>query len=210
MAVGASDAYFCDAYMDLIVRTLRAKDKEPSIELPDRLGNLKIPVTAFIHRADNWRWRMALRALIEHETVLSLEKIKSLFNQFFNESSKILNESTIEPWVLHRESQQRLWGISKTDYRSCSTQSGKRCMRKAALKHYEKRMDRIFQRRHDCIHNCDRPKSALQAISVNDAKRTVQDIEFLVCRCHEAFKERYPKYLIENAYSAGTRNAVTT
>ncbi len=38
MAVGACDAFFCDAYADLISRTLRAKDLEPSIDVPDRLN----------------------------------------------------------------------------------------------------------------------------------------------------------------------------
>ena len=51
LVVGASDAYFCDAYADLIARTLRAKDKEPAIELPERLGNLQVPVTAVIRKA---------------------------------------------------------------------------------------------------------------------------------------------------------------
>ena len=83
MAVGASDAYFCDAYADLIARTLRAKDMEPAIKLPERLGNLQVPVTAVIREAGGWRWRMAARGLIERENVLSLNQIKSLFNHFF-------------------------------------------------------------------------------------------------------------------------------
>lgn len=116
--VGASDAYFCDAYADLIARTLRAKDLEPAVSLPERLGNLQVPVTAVLREAGGWRWRMAARELIERENVLSVEQIKSLFNHFFRRSTKIMNPSTIEPWILHVHSKQRLWGISKSDYRA--------------------------------------------------------------------------------------------
>ncbi len=35
MAVGACDAYFSDAYADLVSRTLRAKEIEPLIEIPN-------------------------------------------------------------------------------------------------------------------------------------------------------------------------------
>jgi len=48
MTVGACDAYFCDAYADLIARTLRAKDVQPAVQLPDRLNNLRVPVIAVI------------------------------------------------------------------------------------------------------------------------------------------------------------------
>jgi len=81
MGVGACDAYFSDAYADLITRTLRAKDLEPTKDLPNRFNNLKLPVSAFIRQpTGGWRWRMAARELIESENVLSIGKIASLFN----------------------------------------------------------------------------------------------------------------------------------
>jgi hypothetical protein len=55
MTVGACDAYFCDAYADLIARTLRAKDVQPAVQLPDRLNNLRVPVIAVI-----WNTPLAL------------------------------------------------------------------------------------------------------------------------------------------------------
>src|SRR5205085_2858803 len=84
MAVGASDAYFCDAYGDLLARTLRAKGIETAVVIPDRLNNLKVPVIAVLRGThEGWRWRMAARELIEKENVLSLDKIRNLFNHFF-------------------------------------------------------------------------------------------------------------------------------
>ena len=84
MAVGASDAYFCDAYADLLSRTLQAKQLQPAVDLPDRLLSLKVPIISVVREAatDKWRWRMAARALIEDQSVLSLESIRKLFNQF--------------------------------------------------------------------------------------------------------------------------------
>lgn len=209
MAVGASDAYFCDAYADLIARTLRAKDLEKAINLPDRLGNLRVPVTAVIRSSGGWRWRMAARELIERENVLSLGRIRDLFNHFFSSSQKIINESTIEAWILHADSKQRLWGISKIGYRALPTQQAKNEARKTAVEKFEERMSGIFQRRHDCIHNCDRPKTAVQPISKTAVQKAIQDIEFLVNRCHEAFMAEFPLYLDRCGFSSATKNAVT-
>jgi len=75
MAVGACDAYFSDAYADLVSRTLQAKALHPAMAIPDRMNNLKIPVVAVIGERriyGGWRWRMAARELIEDENVLSL------------------------------------------------------------------------------------------------------------------------------------------
>ena len=209
MAVGASDAYFCDAYADLIARTLRANEKEPQISLPERLANLRVPVTAVIRAGGGWRWRMAARELIERQSVLSLEEIKKLFNQFFGESAKIMNASTIEPWILHAESKQRLWGISKTNYQRLSTPQRRTAERKKALRKFEERMGEIFQRRHDCIHNCDRPRAAIQKITQPKVRKAVEDVEFLVNRCHDAFIVEFPLYLDQCGFSAVTKNAVT-
>ena len=81
-AVGALDAYFCDAYGDLIARTLRAKQHEPMINMQNRLENLMVPAVILIRRNQNdgWRWRMVAREIIEKDNVLSILKIKDLFN----------------------------------------------------------------------------------------------------------------------------------
>jgi hypothetical protein len=56
MAVGACDAFFSDAYADIITRALRAMEIEPSVSIPDRLNNLKVPVIAVLRRArGGWR-----------------------------------------------------------------------------------------------------------------------------------------------------------
>lgn len=208
LGVGATDAYFSDAYADLISRALRAKDLQPAIQIPDRLNNLKVPVTAILRQSTGgWRWRMAARELIEKENVLSLEKIKTLFNHFFRNSHRILKQDTIEVWILHPQSRVRLFGVSSSQYRS-SNAHVKTQLRIRALEQFEEHFSQIFQRRHDCIHNCDRPRIALQPINSTSVRKTLEDIEFLVSRCHEAFHAEFPVYLNTLGFSAATRNQV--
>jgi hypothetical protein len=208
MAVGACDAYFCDAYADLIARTLQAKEIEPRVAIPDRLNNLRIPVIAVIREMrGGWRWRMAAREMIERENVLSLGKIKELFNHFFRDGRKLMTADTIEVWMLHRESRQRLFGITPTAYRALA-QGQKGTAKKSAIRKFEERFQTVFQRRHDSIHNCDRPKMALQHINDSTVEKQIQDIQFLVMRCHEALSSEFPEYLRQIGFNGVTRNRV--
>ncbi|MCU0731064.1 MAG: hypothetical protein MUE84_05690 [Hyphomonas sp.] len=208
MSVGACDAYFSDAYGDLIARTLRAKELQPAVVIPDRLNDLKVPVTAILRESKGgWRWRMAARELIEEENVLSLEKIKKLFNHFFRKSHKLLIAGTIEPWILHKEARSRLFGITPTEYRAL-TPKLQSSARESALDHFEEHFQMIFQRRHDCIHNCDRPKMALQPITVSNVEKRLEDISFLVHRAHEGLTAEFPVYLTDLGFNAVTRNRV--
>lgn len=212
MGVGAVDAYFCDAYADLIARTLQAKQIENAITIPDRLLNLKVPVVAVIRHSptDNWRWRMAARELIEDQTVLSLDRIRQLFNQFFRPAHKLFGETSFDTWILHRDSRQRLFGVTATAYRGL-TGNPLHVARKAAFEQFEERFEMLFQRRHDCIHNCDRPKAAINSQYVtlpHYVPRVLDDLEFLVSRCQEAFVAEFPVYLTGLGFGAVTRNRV--
>ena len=209
MGVGACDAYFSDAYADLISRTLRAKDLEPLVAIPDRLNNLKVPVTAVLrHAPGGWRWRMAARELIESENVLSLDKIRTLFNHFFRKKFKLLNQDTIEGWILHPQAKSRLFGLTATQYRA-KAGAAKEIAKRDALEQFELHFEEIFQRRHDCIHNCDRPKVAVQPIRVTSVEKKIFDIEFLVFRCHDAFVAEFAEYLSGLGFNAVTRNQVS-
>jgi len=208
MAVAAADAYFCDAYADVISRSLRAKGLEPSVPIPDRLARLKVPVVAVIRPASGgWRWRMAARELIEEESVLSLEKVRQLFGHFFRDGHKIVNQDTIATWLTHPSARVRCFGITATEYRAMTLhqQAG---ARKGALEQFETRFEAIFQRRHDCIHNCDRPKVALQPISDGQASKAIEDVGFLVNRVNDELLSQFPVYLEGLGFSVATRNQV--
>jgi hypothetical protein len=197
MAVGACDAYFSDAYADLVSRTLQAKALHPAMAIPDKMNNLKIPVVAVLRETrtyGGWRWRMAARELIEDENVLSLKKIKELFNQFFPNGGKLMTAPTIEPWILHRDARVRHFGVSKTAYRALAA-GAKGSAKAKALEKFQAGFGDIFQRRHDCIHNCDRPKVALQAITAVTVEKRIEDVSFLVRRCHADLLAAFPLYL---------------
>lgn len=208
MAVGACDAYFSDAYADLVSRAIRAKELQPSVQIPDRLNNLMVPVTAILRQANGgWRWRMAARELMEDQNVLSLDKIRKLFNHFFRKNHKLLTSNTISSWITHRQAKSRLFGVTATQFRAAPTvQHGKICT--DALEQFEELFTAIFQRRHDCIHNCDRPKIAIQEISDAEVRKRIEDVEFLVSRCHEALIIEFPLYLQGLSFNGATRAQV--
>lgn len=205
--VGASDAYFCDAYADLVTRTLRAKERQPNGDLQDRLNNLKVPVVAVLNSTSGWRWRMAAREIIEKENVLSIKQIKDLLNIFCRDGHKLLTQETIENWILHDNVCQRHFGISKHQYNQ-KQGSAKSKAKKVALEHLGRRMQSIFQRRHDCIHNCDRPKYAIQSITEDKTRKALEDVDFIVCRCTDHLRNEYPLYLNSRGFTGSTRNFV--
>lgn len=80
-----------------------------------------------------------------------------------------------------------------------------------ALNHFDQDMeDRFrdtFQRRHDCIHNCDRPKVSPQALHLGaTVLKVTQDVEFLVHRCDEHIKAEFREFLLGLGCTAQTIN----
>jgi hypothetical protein len=85
-AVGAMDAYFCDAYTDIVAATIISKSRHPAANLPDFVYDIRFPIRAILEpytNNENWRWRMAARKMMERENVLSLSTVQTLFNKFF-------------------------------------------------------------------------------------------------------------------------------
>ena len=63
----------------------------------------------------------------------------------------------------------------------------------------------IFQRRHDCIHNCDRPRVAPQALHLAaTVVKVIQDVEFLVHRCDDHINSEFREFLVRVGCSAAT------
>ena len=150
---------------------------------------------------------MAARELVEDESVLSLGKIRELFNQFCRPNAKLVNSRSIEPWILHRDAKQRLFGIAATRYRGLAA-TQRTAARESAVDRFNARFDSIFQRRHDCIHNCDRPRVGLQAVSDTSVRKVVDDVEFLVGRCHEVLSTEFTAYLGGLGFNRQTQNRV--
>jgi hypothetical protein len=197
-AVGAIDANFCDAYTDIVAATMVAKSRQDSLVLPDFFYEIKFPVRVILEEYvnENWRWRMGARKMIERETVLSCSTIQRLFNKFFRKGHKFFGD-LLDGWICHPEARaRRLFGVTPGAYQQM-TPADKDSARRDGLEQFEKRFEEIFQRRHDCIHNCDRPRQSPQTIKASThVLKVVEDIEFLVDRCDEHIRSEFRDFLI--------------
>ena len=99
-AVGALDAYYCDAYTDLVASTASSKSRQPGIDLPEWVYEIKVPIRAILEEYDNpnWRWRMAARKMMERENVLSLSMVQTLFNKFFRNGQRFFRD--VRLWTI--------------------------------------------------------------------------------------------------------------
>ncbi len=197
-AVGALDAYFCDAYTDIIAAMASSKDRQPAITLPEWAYDIRFPLRAVLEKYDNtnWRWRMAARKMMERENVISLKAVQDLFNKFFRDQ--------LDAWMSRPDAKIRLFGISPVDYIAKSPQD-KQVARENAIDQFEERFRTIFQRRHDCIHNCDRPRVSPQPLDKGGTVlKVIQDVEFLVNRCDEHINSEFRAFLIGVGCSPAT------
>jgi hypothetical protein len=204
-AVGAMDAYFCDAYTDVVAATASSKSRQPAITLPEWVYDIKFPIRAVLEDYDNanWRWRMAARKMMERENVISLAAVQTLFNKFFRRGHKFFRD-LLDAWISHPDSKIRLLGVSRADY-AVMTGPEKQRAREDAIDQFEDRLRAIFQRRHDCIHNCDRPRMSPQPLDKGGTVlKVIQDVEFLVYRCDEHIRSEFRQFLVGVGCSAVT------
>jgi hypothetical protein len=197
-AVGALDAYFCDAYTDIVAATMISKERHSPIVLPDFFYDVKVPVRAVLESYAtnvNWRWRMAARKMMERENVLRLDEIQKLFNKFFRPRHKFFGD-LLDTWITHPQAKKRVFGITRAAYNTLDP-AGKDVARKDAKDQMNDRYGMIFQRRHDCIHNCDRPKVSPQPLVLGGTVlKVIEDVQFLVSRCDEHIASEFRHFLL--------------
>jgi len=201
-AVGALDAYFCDAYTDVVAATIISKSRHPAMILPKFFYDIKLPIRAILEpyaTNQNWKWRMAAKKMMERENVLSLQEIQRLFNKFCRVNHRFFVD-LLDAWIADPRATSRLFGISQTAY-ATRVPAAKSAERRKAKVQMEERFGAIFQRRHDCIHNCDRPKVSPQRLVLGDTVlRVVEDVEFLVNRCDEHITAEFRQFLLDAGY----------
>ena len=192
------DAYFCDAYTDLVAATIISKSRHDLMTLPDFFYNIRFPVARAILETPavnvNWRWRMAARKMMERENVLSLDEVKKLFNKFFREHHKFFGD-LLDAWIRHPQAKKRLFGVASAVFVS-SNPAAQDAARKVAKVQLEERFEMIIQCRHDCIHNCDRPKMAPQRlVKGGTVIKVIEDVKFLISRCDEHINAEFREFL---------------
>lgn len=197
-AVGAVDAYFCDAYTDIVAATIISKSRHPAAILPDFFYDIRFPVRAILEpyaSNQNWRWRMAARKMMERENVLSLPAVQTLFNKFFRRGHKLFRDR-IADWVVHPDARKRVFGITQTAFNALAPNQKGQAIQDAQEQMEERYRD-LFQRRHDCIHNCDRPRVSPQPLHLGGTVvKVIQDVEFLVYRCDEHIGTESREFLL--------------
>jgi hypothetical protein len=251
-AVGALDAYFCDAYTDVLARLLRAKTAEPSIAVPALTGVL-IPIEVVLDSRslrENWKWRMSARDLMSDKNILDIKVAKSYLNKMVD-GPKLVEKDLILKWG--NDSKSKRWfgseqpkvapylaakaaadtaqagiiGLAATAAASGlpadvaardaaiagaktlkSTAESLRPNFALAQELLATRFDELCDRRHDCIHNCDRPKVRPQSITHGSVTKAIADIEWLIQKVDDWLEAGFKAYLLKLGFSAVTRNSV--
>jgi hypothetical protein len=204
-AVGALDAYYCDAYTDIVAATASSKSRQPGITLPPWVYEIKFPLRAILEEYDNpnWRWRMAARKMMERENVIKFSTVRSLFNKFFRKGHRFFGD-LLDVWISRPDAKVRVFGISPGNYLAMSDAEKHRA-RENADNQLDDRFRAIFQRRHDCIHNCDRPRMSPQLLDRGGTVlKVLEDIEFLVHRSDDHIKVEFRQFLVDAGCSATT------
>lgn len=198
MAVGALDAYLSDAYVDVVARTIRGKALQDDIRLDPRIESLEFPLKTYFNpykARSNWRWRMAAKRLMERESILSLEKAKDLLNPFLSQSHKLFTDSHIVAMVEKYSALKRVFDVGNTGFAQLSGNSRSKVIKRARNSLYL-RFRNIFQRRHDCIHNCDRPLIALQHMKrPGTVRNVIADIDFITQEFNSQIEAGFKAYL---------------
>jgi hypothetical protein len=165
---------------------------------------LRFPVRAILEpyaNNINWRWRMAARKMMERENVLSLAAVQALFNKFFRNGQKFFRD-LLPAWVAHPDGRRRVFGITAARFNALQPNLRRQAVADAQGR-MEERFREIFQRRHDCIHNCDRPRVKPQPLAAADVvQRVLEDIEFLVRRCDEHINLEFRQFLLSTGCPA--------
>jgi hypothetical protein len=211
-AAGALDAYFCDAYTWVVGGTLIAKDRQPAVVLPPRLLEISLPVTAYLEHyeaRDRWRWRMAARRMMDERNMLNLGAVESAFKPFLPNGQKLYHD-VIVAWVTAAAAKERIFRVTPAAF-AALTPHQKTGNRQHYIDAMRERFDEvIFQRRHDCIHNCDRPRTAPQRLDrAGTVRNVIRDVQFLAGRFNAHLDTQFPAFLRGIGFSAATVQAAT-
>lgn len=181
MAVGAMDAYFCDAYVDCFTSALKAYSagKWPG-RLPAAYAKQKLPAGVVLDtsrkRRPRWAFRMAARAIMERDNMLAISRIPEEFNGILPSGQKL--------WACIADD-LAWWGarrFTKYTYPELVRATGTRYskVRKEIAANAMRRIAESVQIRHDWAHNCGRPKNAISRISYGQANARINEIGWLV------------------------------
>ena len=179
MAVGAMDAYFCDAYADCLTAVLQTYVRgDWRGILPDVYSKVRLPGGIILSvkqtKRPLWRIRMAAEGIMEKDNMLDVSRFAPSLNGILDPSDKLWH--SIMPDIVHKTSPD-FTGIHKNVIKPSANQIDE------STGTMKKKLSQIIQLRHDWIHNCGRPKEAIESYYNTDGKvrRPIEWIRTLVC-----------------------------
>jgi hypothetical protein len=173
--VGALDAYLCDAFTDTLARSLK-HSRQKRKPVPSGYQKLTLPIGPLLgdyEVRDNWGLRMAARALMEKDNMLQLGRLKDMFNPALPPNQRLWADLAPKFAALNRK---RLTGYKAAEFQGLTSKAKMEAPAKVT-KAVMTRMGKIVQRRHDIVHNCDRPKVAKQSLTITQAKAMLRDVQ---------------------------------
>jgi hypothetical protein len=181
LAVGALDAYLCDAYVDCLTAVLRAYVQGRWVgALPSAYSKQMLPVGEILKSTRQhrplWRVRMAARKVMERDNMLSLSELQDSFNGILPNNQKLWLDFVP---VLASHNLVRLTRHVAADLLSLAGEALVRAKKEVAAA-VKARLGSTIQIRHDWIHNCGRPKNAIQELSHGQASARIRDIRLFI------------------------------
>ena len=120
---------------------------------------------------------MAARKIMEKDNMLSISRLEDSFNPILPLSAKIWVD--LIP-VLASIGSNRLRGPKNWIQIQALSGKSREKATKAAISAARKRLGKIIQVRHDWIHNCGRPKLAIQTYSKGQSKEYIRDVKAVI------------------------------
>lgn len=179
MAVGSLDAYLCDAYVDCLTAVLRAYAANTWVgKLPAAYSKQMLPAGEILkatrqHRPF-WSVRMAARKVMEKDNMLALSRIEDCFNGILPPAQKLWLKIIPQLTALNLK---RLTKHNAAELAAFAAGKPRQDAEKQVVAAVKARIGKIIQFRHDWIHNCGRPKTAIVDLTSGRAKARIRDIK---------------------------------
>lgn len=177
LAVGAMDAYLCDLYADCLASVLQAyRAGRWTGNLPHHFAKRELPAGEVLDTSRKtrplWAIRMAARSVVERDNLLRISRLEEMLNGVLPSGQKLWH-GFIDTLAGHNYKR-----FTKHTAKDLARLSGKKLAdaRAEAIKTFKGRLAATIQLRHDWIHNCGRPKEAIQALTDGEAAVRILEI----------------------------------
>lgn len=182
LAVGAMDAYFCDAYSDCLASVFQAANRNnPRLKegVPEAYCRVELPAGALLAKTHAkrplWAIRIAAKKYMDKRNMLEVDFFSSALNPILPKEKQLWRSAM--PEIMKRTNKD-LTGVESKRADSLGINE-----LKAAIGKMKKELKKLVQLRHNWIHNCGRRRYAIEPYYSTDdrARHPIDWIEAVVC-----------------------------